>query len=67
MVAVTLPLVPVFGALIGLATGRHAKERWRALGTLAHHFLDVVTGLPTLKVFGRAAAQREQIAKITDS
>jgi ATP-binding cassette, subfamily C, bacterial CydCD len=67
VVAVTLPLVPVFGALIGMATGRHAKERWRALGTLAHHFLDVVTGLPTLKVFGRAAAQREQIAKVTDN
>jgi len=67
VVAVTLPLVPVFGALIGMATGRHAKERWRALGTLAHHFLDVVTGLPTLKVFGRAGAQREQIAKVTDS
>lgn len=67
VVAVTLPLVPVFGALIGMATGRYAKERWRALGTLAHHFLDVVTGLPTLKVFGRAAAQREQIAKVTDS
>ena len=66
VVAVTLPLVPVFGALIGMATGRHAKERWRALGTLAHHFLDVVTGLPTLKVFGRAGAQREQIANVTD-
>jgi thiol reductant ABC exporter CydD subunit len=66
VVAVTLPLVPVFGALIGMATGRHAKERWRALGALAHHFLDVVTGLPTLKVFGRAGAQREQIAKVTD-
>jgi ATP-binding cassette subfamily C protein CydCD len=67
VVAVTLPLVPLFGALIGLATGRHAKKRWRALGMLAHHFLDVVTGLPTLKVFGRARAQREQIAKVTGS
>jgi ATP-binding cassette subfamily C protein CydCD len=65
-VAVTLPLVPVFGALIGMATGRHAKERWAALATLAHHFLDVVAGLPTLKVFGRDKAQRDQIAEITD-
>jgi ATP-binding cassette subfamily C protein CydCD len=66
VVAVTLPLVPLFGALIGLATGRLAKERWQALGTLAHHFLDVTSGLPTLKVFGRATTQREQIAKVTD-
>jgi thiol reductant ABC exporter CydD subunit len=66
-VAVTLPLVPLFGALIGMATGRHAKKRWQALATLAHHFLDVVTGLPTLKVFGREKAQRDQIAKVTNA
>jgi ATP-binding cassette subfamily C protein CydCD len=56
-IALTLPLVPLFGALIGMATARHADSRWRSLATLAHHFLDVVTGLPTLKVFGRARAQ----------
>ena len=65
-VAVTLPLVPLFGALVGMATSRRAADRWQALATLAHHFLDVVTGLPTLKVFGRAKAQRDQIAKVTD-
>jgi ATP-binding cassette, subfamily C, bacterial CydCD len=62
----TLPLVPLFGALIGRATGRRATQRWRALATLAHHFHDVVTGLPTLRVFGRAQAQRGQIARVTD-
>ena len=65
-VAVTLPLVPVFGALIGLATAKRARARWRALGTLAHHFLDVVEGLPTLKVFGRAGVQRDSIRRVTD-
>jgi len=64
-VAVTLPLVPLFGALIGMATATRARARWRALGTLAHHFLDVVEGLPTLKVFGRARAQRESIERVT--
>jgi ATP-binding cassette, subfamily C, bacterial CydCD len=64
-VAATLPLVPLFGALIGMATSRHARERWRALATLAHHFHDVVGGLPTLRVFGRADAQRRQIARVT--
>jgi ATP-binding cassette subfamily C protein CydCD len=66
LVAVTLPLVPVFGALIGMATSRHARRRWQALAQLAHHFLDVVSGLGTLKVFGRARAQRETIEKVTD-
>jgi len=66
-VAVTLPLVPLFGALIGMTAGRQAKRRWLALATLGHHFLDVVTGLPTLKVFGRAGFQRGRIAEVTDA
>jgi thiol reductant ABC exporter CydD subunit len=65
IVACTLPLVPLFGALIGMATGRQAKQRWRALATLAHHFHDVVSGLPTLRVFGRAQAQRSRIEQVT--
>ena len=65
IVACTLPLVPLFGALIGMATGREAAQRWRALATLAHHFHDVVSGLPTLRVFGRAQAQRGRIEEVT--
>ncbi len=65
VVALTLPLAPLFGALIGLATARHARDRWQALGTLAHHFHDVVAGLATLKVFGRAQAQRESVSRVT--
>jgi ATP-binding cassette, subfamily C, bacterial CydCD len=64
-IAATLPLVPLFGALVGRATAEHARQRWRALATLSHHFLDVVTGLPTLKVFGRAKAQRAAIGEVT--
>jgi len=64
-VAVTLPLVPLFGAFIGIVAGRHAAARWRALATLAHHFHDVVGGLPTLRIFGRAGAQRARIEEVT--
>jgi ATP-binding cassette subfamily C protein CydCD len=65
VIGLTLPLVPLFGALIGLATARHARMRWQALGALASHFHDVVAGLATLKVFGRAGAQRESIERVT--
>jgi thiol reductant ABC exporter CydD subunit len=65
VIAVTLPLVPVFGALIGMATAQRAQARWRALAALAHHFHDVVGGLPTLRVFGRATAQRRSIERVT--
>jgi len=64
-IAATLPLVPLFGALVGRATAEHARQRWRALAMLSHHFLDVVSGLATLKVFGRAKAQRDAIGEVT--
>ena len=64
-IAATLPLIPLFGALVGKAADAHARRRWRALAVLSHHFLDVVSGLPTLKVFGRARAQREVIGRVT--
>jgi thiol reductant ABC exporter CydD subunit len=64
-IAVTLPLVPVFGALVGKMTGAYADQRWRALAVLSHHFLDVVSGLPTLKVFGRSKEQRTVIDRVT--
>ncbi|MEV7994239.1 thiol reductant ABC exporter subunit CydD [Streptomyces sp. NPDC086077] len=62
----TLPLIPVFMVLIGWATQSRMDRQWRLLARLSGHFLDVVAGLPTLKVFGRAKAQAESIKRITD-
>ncbi|AXK36171.1 thiol reductant ABC exporter subunit CydD [Streptomyces armeniacus] len=64
-IAVTLPLIPVFMILIGWATQHRMDRQWRLLARLSGHFLDVVAGLPTLKVFGRAKAQAENIRAIT--
>ncbi|WP_277439077.1 thiol reductant ABC exporter subunit CydD [Streptomyces sp. SPB162] len=65
-IALTLPLIPLFMALIGWATQDRMNRQWRLLARLSGHFLDVVGGLPTLKVFGRAKAQAESIRAITD-
>ncbi|SCF64088.1 thiol reductant ABC exporter subunit CydD [Streptomyces sp. Ncost-T10-10d] len=62
---VTLPLIPLFMILIGWATQSRMDRQWRLLSRLSGHFLDVVAGLPTLKVFGRAKAQAESIRTIT--
>ncbi|EST37507.1 hypothetical protein N566_12650, partial [Streptomycetaceae bacterium MP113-05] len=64
-IAVTLPLIPVFMVLIGWATQARTDRQWALLSRLAHHFLDVVAGLSTLKVFGRAKAQAENIRSLT--
>ncbi len=66
IIAVTVPLIPVFMGLVGLTTRDRTAARMRSLQRLAGHFLDVVAGLPTLKVFGRAKAQARAIAEVTD-
>ncbi|MGW8946431.1 thiol reductant ABC exporter subunit CydD [Streptomyces koyangensis] len=65
IIVVTLPLIPLFMALIGWATQSRMDRQWGLLSRLSGHFLDVVAGLPTLKVFGRAKAQAESIRRIT--
>jgi ATP-binding cassette subfamily C protein CydCD len=65
VVALTLPLVPVFAVLVGLTTRDRARTQWRALEALSGHFLDVVRGLPTLVAHRRAEAQVETIRAVT--
>jgi thiol reductant ABC exporter CydD subunit len=66
IIAVTVPLIPLFMALVGQTTKEKMGRQARHLQRLAGHFLDVVAGLPTLKVFGRAKAQAQAIADMTD-
>ena len=66
IIAVTLPLIPVFAALVGMHTRARTQRQWRLLARLGGHFLDVVEGLPTLKVFGRAKPQADVIKEVTD-
>ena len=65
IIAVTLPLIPVFAVLIGWHTRTQTQRQWQQLSRLGGHFLDVVAGLPTLKLFGRARAQAEVIKRVT--
>ena len=67
IIAVTLPLIPVFAALIGWHTQAQTQRQWRLLARLGGHFLDVVTGLPTLKLFGRSRAQAAVIGEVTSA
>jgi len=66
IVACTLPLIPVFMILIGLGTRAQMDRQWRAISRLGHHFVDVVAGLPTLKVFGRALAQISTVRNVSE-
>jgi ATP-binding cassette, subfamily C, bacterial CydD len=67
LIATTLPLIPLFAVLVGWHTKARTRRQWRLLATLAGHFLDVVEGLPTLKVFGRAKHQEKVIGEVTSA
>ena len=66
VLVVTLPLIPLFTVLVGTATKRRVDRRWNTLQALAHHFLDVLSGLGTLKAFGRSQAQVAVIRRLAD-
>lgn len=66
-VLITLPLIPLFMVLIGLATRTVQQKQWRTLGQLAARFADTVQGLATLKVFGRQHRAASSIEKVTNA
>ncbi|CAQ01866.1 thiol reductant ABC exporter subunit CydD [Clavibacter sepedonicus] len=65
-VLVTLPVIPVFMVLVGWATQDVQRRQWSRLTELASGFLDVVDGLSTLLVFGRARRQTARIRRVTE-
>ncbi|MFI7223364.1 thiol reductant ABC exporter subunit CydD [Nonomuraea angiospora] len=67
IVLITLPLIPVFGALVGMTTKAVTERQFLALSRLGGHFLDVVRGLPTLRAFGRARYQAGVIQQVADA
>ena len=63
---VTVPLIPLFTALIGRAAEESTRKRWQTFQLLGGHFLDVLQGLPTLRLFGRGRAQVARLREISD-
>ncbi|WP_400998170.1 thiol reductant ABC exporter subunit CydD [Agromyces sp. GXQ0307] len=66
ILVIVLPLIPVFMALIGMATQVVQRRQWDRLQALSRGFLEVLGGLSTLMVFGRAERQARRIRTVTD-
>jgi ATP-binding cassette, subfamily C, bacterial CydCD len=66
LIALTVPLIPVFMVLIGRMTQRRTERQWAVLQRLGGHFLDVLEGMPTLRLFGRAQAQPESVHDVSE-
>lgn len=67
LVAVTLPLVPVFMVLVGRYTQSATADSARALDRIASHVAELVRGLPVLVGLGRAADQAAALARLGEA
>ncbi|MFP4386776.1 MAG: ABC transporter transmembrane domain-containing protein, partial [Alphaproteobacteria bacterium] len=61
----TAPLIPLFMILIGEGAERLNQKQWQKLSRMSNHFLDVVQGITTLKMFNAARREGEVISKIS--
>ena len=52
--------------LIGKQADRLNKEQWERMSFLSGHFLDVLQGITTLKLFGRAKDQIKVIGRLSE-
>lgn len=60
------PFLPFLMALVGMMAGAETKRRWQTLRLMSAHFLDVLQGLTTLKLFGRSEAEEEQVRSVSE-
>lgn len=67
VVTLTLPLIPLFMILIGRTTSATQEKQWTTLAALSNGFSDVVRGLSTLQLFGRAERQIVTIEETTEN
>jgi ATP-binding cassette subfamily C protein CydD len=65
LLVVTAPVIPVMMVLVGSSAEEHTRRQWLALSRMGAHFLDALQGLPTLKAFGRVAAEEEKVERVS--
>ena len=62
----TAPLIPTFMAMVGMGAADANRRNFQALARLSGHFLDRLRGMETLRVFGRGAAETDNIRKASE-
>ena len=65
LLLVTAPLIPLFTVLVGMGAENISQRHFQALARMSAHFLDVLQGLATLKLFGRSRDEAERIARVS--
>ncbi|MGE0918890.1 thiol reductant ABC exporter subunit CydD [Trichlorobacter lovleyi] len=60
------PFIPLLMVLIGKGTETLNRRQFSRLSRMAGHLLDLVQGLPDLKIFGAAKREAELVALVSD-
>lgn len=60
----TIPLIPIFMALIGWFTEGTVTRQWQAVARITDVINDLFAGLPDLVIFNRAVAQTKTIQRL---
>ncbi len=63
---VTYPIIPFFMRLIGYKSKEVNERQWKKLSILSSHFIEMLQGLSTLKLFGRSNLQEEKVFQISE-
>jgi ATP-binding cassette subfamily C protein CydCD len=61
----TAPLIPLFMILVGMGAESISQRHFQAMARMSAHFLDVLRGLPTLKLFGRSKAEAAKVQAVS--
>ncbi|MEU0509492.1 thiol reductant ABC exporter subunit CydD [Amycolatopsis sp. NPDC006125] len=66
IIALTVPLLPMFAILVGKYTADRSAAASDALQRMSGHLLELVRALPVLAAFRRAEAQAEAVRRVSD-
>ena len=66
ILAGTAPLIPLFMVLLGKGAAALNERQWARLTRLSAHFLEVLSGLGTLKAFGAARAEVKLVERLSE-
>ncbi len=64
---ITAPLIPLFMILIGKSASAMTEKQWKTMSRMSGFFLDVLQGLPTLKLFAQSRRQHDAIEESGES
>lgn len=67
IVALTLPLVPMFMILVGLMTRDRSQRHLAAMEKLSARTLDLIAGVPTLRALGRERGPAKRVRELGDA